>query len=150
MIRSLSLSSDNYNLLGVLLALSKYRYEGSGNQLASYLGHTLSITCVKLVIHFIVWLMIFVFVMSAWWNHTLIRMMILSFSRTIKSLLVPTRCTSITRSTFNYWIPRLLSFICDRTDFIHQISVLHQHRFLSSQSKLTSTAVRGIWLLGQS
>jgi hypothetical protein len=38
MIRSLSLSSGNYNLLGVLLALSKYRHEGSGAQLASYLG----------------------------------------------------------------------------------------------------------------
>jgi hypothetical protein len=38
MIRSLPLSSGNYNLLVLLLALSKYRHEGSGAQLASYLG----------------------------------------------------------------------------------------------------------------
>ncbi len=42
MIRSLPLSSGNYNLLYhllvLLLALSKYRHEGSGAQLASYLG----------------------------------------------------------------------------------------------------------------
>ena len=38
MIRSLPLSSDNYNLLVLLLVLSKYWHEGSGAQLASYLG----------------------------------------------------------------------------------------------------------------
>jgi hypothetical protein len=42
MIRSLPLSSGNYNLpynlLVLLLALSKYRHERSGAQLASYLG----------------------------------------------------------------------------------------------------------------
>jgi hypothetical protein len=38
MIRSLPLSSDNYNLLVLLLTLSKYRDEGSGVPLASSLG----------------------------------------------------------------------------------------------------------------
>ncbi len=42
MIRSMPLSSGNYNLLYnllvVILALSKYRHERSGAQLASYLG----------------------------------------------------------------------------------------------------------------
>ncbi len=42
---------------------------------------TLSITWVRLVIHCIVWLMIFVFVMPAWQNHTLTKQVILFFSQ---------------------------------------------------------------------
>ncbi len=111
---------------------------------------TLLTMWVKLVIHFIVWPMIFVFVMPPWRNHTLIRLVILSCSRRrmwtwiflaknsvrlllvrlpLDLFLVPTRCSSIIRSAFNYWIPRLISFICDRTDFVHPISVLHQIAF---------------------
>ncbi len=102
--------------------------KGSGVQFVSYLGlwvSTLSITCVRLVIHFIVWLMIFVFVMPNWQNHTLTSLVILFCSerstwtwvclakKLVLLLLdrlpsdlfwVPTWCVSTIRSAFNSWI----------------------------------------------
>jgi hypothetical protein len=120
--------------------------KGSGAQLDVIWVSTLSITCVRLVIHCIVWRMIFVFVMSGWQNHTLTRLVILFCSERntwtlvclAKNLVllllgrlpsnlfwVPPRCVSIIRSVFNSWILRSILPTCDRTDFVHPMSVLH-------------------------
>ncbi len=54
---------DNDQIIASELRQSTYRHEGSGAQLASYLGLDI-LNNVKLVIHCIVWLMIFALVMS--------------------------------------------------------------------------------------
>ncbi len=106
-----------------------------------------------------------VFVTLAWRSHTLIMLETPIFFRrsmstwvcpaksSVPPLLdrlsldlctVPTWWPSITRSDFNFLTPKLIVNTSDRTDFVHQISVLHQNLFLMSQSKLRSTTIHGI------
>jgi hypothetical protein len=77
MIRALPLSSGNYNLLYnvliLLLVLTKYQYEGSGTQFASYLGLDIINNVCDLVIHHIVCLMIFALVMPAGVNVSFVK-----------------------------------------------------------------------------
>ena len=76
MIRSLPLSSGNYyllyNLLVLLLALTKYQHERSGAQLASYLGLDI-INNVREARDSLIWLMIFALVMPAGVNVSFVK-----------------------------------------------------------------------------